>query len=221
MISNYIKTAFRNFFKYKTYTLINILGVAIGTAAFILIMQYVEFERSYDKFHEDSDLIYRLRYERESEDGETVRFASCCPPMALRIRDQFPEVEKIARLFRYSAVISTGENKFLEERIFFTEPDFLDILKFEFLKGDPLNGIREPNSAFISQSTAIKYFGTADCIGRNFIFNGKTSYQVTGVFKDIPYNSHIKFDFLLCYKNILNIYRKKIRQVNVPTLHGI
>ncbi|MGD8307608.1 MAG: ABC transporter permease, partial [Ignavibacteria bacterium] len=210
MISNYIKTAFRNFFKYKTYTLINIFGVAIGTAAFILIMQYVGFERSYDKFQEDSDLIYRLRYERESEDGETVRFASCCPPAALRIRDQFTEVEKIARLFRYSAVISTGENKFLEERIFFAEPDFLDILKFEFLKGDPLNGIRKPNNAFISQSTAIKYFGTADCIGRNFIFNGKTSYQVTGIFKDIPYNSHVKFDFLLCYKNILDIYGQDI-----------
>lgn len=210
MIANYIKTAFRNFFKYKTYTLINILGVAIGTAAFILIMQYIGFERSYDKFHEDSDRIYRLRYERESEDGETVRFASCCPPAALRIRDQFAEVEKIARLFKYSAVISTGENKFLEDRIFFAEPDFLDILKFEFLKGDPLNGINKPNSAFISQSTAIKYFGTIDCIGRNFIFNGKTSYQVTGIFKDIPYNSHIKFDFLLCYKNILNIYGQDI-----------
>lgn len=210
MFSNFIKTAFRNFFKYKTYTLINIFGVAIGTAAFILIMQYVGFERSYDKFHEDSDRIYRLRYERESEGGETVRFASCCPPAGLRIRDQFTEVEKIARLFRYSAVISTGENKFLEERIFFAEPDFLDILKFEFLKGDPLNGIREPNNAFISQSTAIKYFGTVDCIGRNFIFNGKTSYQVTGIFKDIPYNSHIKFDFLLCYKNILDIYGQDI-----------
>ncbi len=206
MIRNYFKIALRNFVKYKTYSIINILGLAIGTAACLLILHYVSFERSYDKFHPDSNRIYRLRYERISENGEAVRFASSCPPAALRIRDKFDEVEKIARIFRYKASVSYDEKKFSEERIYFAEEDFLDILKFDFIEGDPLNGINEPGNAFISRTTALKYYGTEDVVGKTFSLDKKTEFQIVGVFKDIPQNSHLKFDFLLPWKNLLNIF---------------
>jgi putative ABC transport system permease protein len=166
----------------------------------------VNFERSYDRFHENSDRIYRLRYERTDQAGQAVRFASCCPPAAARIRGNYPEVEKIARILRYQASVSYRDLNFLEERIYFAEPDFLDILKFKFIEGDPLNGIRESNTAFISESTAEKYFGSEDPIGKSLSINKKTDYKITGVFKDIPQNSHLKFDILLPWENLAAMY---------------
>lgn len=208
MLKNYIKIAFRHLAEYKTYSVLNILGLSIGTVAFLLIIHYVNFEKSYDKFHDNSENIYRLRYERISENGEAARFASCCPPAALRIRDKFEEVESIARIFRYKASVSHEDNMFFEERIFFAEPDFLSILKYKFIKGDPLAGISQPGNAFISRTTAIKYFGTQNVIGETFSIDKKTEYQITGVFEDIPANSHLKFDFLLPWSSLLNTIGK-------------
>jgi putative ABC transport system permease protein len=205
MIRNYLITALRNILKTRQFSLINMLGLSIGMTACLMILHYVSFEKSYDKFHENHERIYRLRYERYSEDGESVRFASCCPPAGLRIRKLLPEVELVARIFRYPASISFLENKFIEERLFFTEPEFFMIFDFKFIKGDPVKGIREPNTAFISLSTARKYFGDEDPIGKSIKLDNKTEYQITGVFEDIPENSHIKFDIVLPWSNLLDI----------------
>jgi putative ABC transport system permease protein len=210
MFVNYLKTAIRNLVKTKLYSLVNILGLAIGVAACLLILHYVSYEKSYDKFHEAGDRIYRLRYERSDSSGAAVRFASCTPPAAGFIRERYPEVEKIARIQNYQAVVSFGDRKFTEERMYFAEPDFLDILKFKFIKGDPLNGIREANNAFISQSTARKYFGDQDPMGKTFSVDKKVDYQVAGIFVDIPPNSHLKFDILLSYQNIYLRFGKDV-----------
>ena len=210
MFVNYLKTAVRNLVKTKLYSLINVLGLAIGMAACLLILHYVSYEKSYDKFHEAGERIYRLRYERTDSSGAAVKFASGTPPAAGFIRERYPEVEKIARIQNYRAVVSFGDRKFTEERMYFAEPDFLDILKFKFIKGDPLNGIREANNAFISQSTARKYFGNQDPMGKTFSVDKKVDYQVAGVFADIPQNSHLKFDILLSYKNIYLRFGKDV-----------
>jgi putative ABC transport system permease protein len=206
MLRNYLISAYRNLSKTRAFTFINIMGLAIGMAACILILHYVNFERSYDKFHENSDRIYRLRYERTDQSGQAVRFASCCPPAAARIRGNYPEVENIARIFKYRASVSYRDLNFLEERIFFIEPEFLDILKFNFIEGDPLNDIRESNTAFVSQSTAKKYFGNEDPIGKTLSVDKKTEYKITGIFEDIPRNSHLKFDILLPWENLASMY---------------
>lgn len=205
MISNYLLTAFRNIIKTRQFSLINVLGLSIGMTACLVILHYVSFERSYDKFHKNSERIYRLRYERYSEDGESVRFASCCPPVALRIRKLLPEVELVARIFRYPASVSCYEKKFIEERLFFAEPDFFRLFNFKFLEGDPVKGISAPYTAFISVSTARKYFGEDNPIGKSIKLDNKTEYQITGVFEDIPGNSHIKFDIVLPWANLLDI----------------
>jgi putative ABC transport system permease protein len=205
MIINYLKVAFRNLIKTRQFSFINILGLAIGMTACLVILHYVSFERSYDRFHKESDRIYRLRYERYSEDGESVRFASCCPPVALRIRKMFPEVEKVARIFRYQASVSYLEQKFFEERLFFAEAEFFEIFDFQFLRGDPVKGLRNPNTAFISESTARKYFGRDDPLGKMIMLDKKSVYQVVGIFADIPENSHIKFDIVLPWSNLLDI----------------
>lgn len=206
MIKHYFLTALRNLLKTKVFALINILGLAVGMAACLLILHYINYQKSYDTFHQNSDQIYRLRYERTSDKGTTQSFASCTPPAAPRLRNNYPEVEKIARIIRFKASISYLNNKYFEERIYFAEPDFLDILKFKFISGDPLNGIREPNKAFISQSTARKYYGDQDPMGKRFSLDKKVDFEVAGVFQDIPPNSHLKFDFLLSYINIVRLW---------------
>lgn len=210
MFKNYLKTALRNLKKTKLFTLINVLGLTIGMTACLFILYFVNYEKSYDRFHENSDRIYRLRYERSDQDGQAVRFASCCPPAGLRIRKLYPEVEKVARLFRYRASVAHRENRFIEERMFFTEADFFAIFKYEFISGDPINGIKEPNRAFISQSTARKYFSGEKPLGKIISIDKKNDYQITGVFKDIPLNSHLKFDILLSYPNLLDLYGRDV-----------
>ncbi|MCP5104535.1 MAG: ABC transporter permease, partial [bacterium] len=212
MFVNYLKTAFRNLIKTKSFSLVNLLGLTVGMTACLLILHYVSFEKSYDTFHEDSERIYRLRYERTTSEGKTVKFASCAPPVAPLVAARYPEVEKIARLFNYRAVVSFGERKFKEERMYFAEPDFFDILKFKFISGDPLNGIREANTAFISESTARKYFGDQDPMGKTFSVNKREDYRVAGVFEDIPPNSHLKFDVMLSFKNLLTFFGKEVME---------
>jgi putative ABC transport system permease protein len=174
--------------------------------AFVMIMHYVIFERSYDKFHDDYERIYRIRYERYSEDGSSVRFASCCPPAGALIRDRYPEVEKLGRILRYKASVSYENKYFMEERMYFAETDFLEIFKVKFIKGNPHEGIKEPGNTFISKLTAEKYFGDEDPMGKTLSVDKKTNYKVAGVFEDIPENSHLKFDILLSYQNVISLY---------------
>ena len=154
MFWNYFKTAVRNLKKTKLFSIINILGLAIGMTACLLILHYVNYEESYDKFHENADRIYRLRYERTSEDGSAVRFASSTPPAGKLIRERYPDAEKVGRMLRYNAGVSYQNIKFLEDRMYFSEPDIFEIFSFNFIKGDPVKELAEPNKAFISQTIA-------------------------------------------------------------------
>lgn len=214
MLLNYLKTALRNLKRSALFSSLAILGLAIGMAACLLILHYVNFEKSYDRYHRDSERIYRLRYERTTEEGQKVQFASCCPPAVDAIRGAYPEVEEIARIFRYRAVISRKDKNvhFTEERMYFAEPDFFKIFDIAFIKGDPFDGIRSANNAFISRSTALKYYGDEDPMGKTFSVDGKVDYAVAGIFEDVPLNSHLKFDILLSYQNLLSIYPPQVRE---------
>ena len=205
--------AFRNLWKTKLFSFINILGLTIGMTACLLILIYVQFERSYDSFHDRSDEIYRLRYERTSETGEAVRFASCCPPAAPRMRDQFPEVEVVGRCFtRQATFTSDEEHKFIEDNNYFVEQEYFDIFDYEFIAGDPKNGIREANNCYISESIAYKYFGDENPIGKTLSRDNQLHFKVAGVFKDFPDNSHMQMDIALSYPNIWDIYGRDIEQ---------
>lgn len=212
MLKNYLKIAFRNLIKTRQYSVINVLGLSIGMAACLLILHYVYFQKSYDKLFDKNERIYRLRYERTSETGETVHFSSCCPPLGLRIRKLLPEVEKVGRIWRYTALVSNNEKKFIEERIFFAEPEFFEIFNYKFIAGNPVDDLREPGHACISQSTAKKYFGDENPIGKSISVDKKTEYKVSGVFEDIPKNSHLKFDIILSWVNLLSIYGADIEE---------
>ena len=212
MFRNYFLTAYRILMKTKVYFTINTLGLAIGMSSFFLIMHYVQYQLSYDRFHPDFHRIYRLRYERTTEDGQAVRFASCCPPAGGLIRDNYPEVERVGRIYRYRASVSRGDIKFLEDRMYFAETEIFDILRFNFVEGDVKTGIREPNSAFISRSTVRKYFDEENPIGKTFSVDKKVDYQVQGIFEDVPANSHLKVDILLSYQNLVTMYGQEFQE---------
>ncbi len=214
MLLNYLKTALRNIKRNALFSFIAILGLAIGMAACLLILHYVNFEKSYDRFYRDSERIYRLRYERTSDLGQKVQFASCCPPAADVIRGSYPEVEEIARIFRYRAVVSPKDQdiQFREERMYFAESEFFNIFDLTFIAGNPSDRLSKANNAFMSQSTAKKYFGEKDPVGQTITVDGKTDYTITGIFKDVPSNSHLKSDILLSYQNLLLIYGPEVRQ---------
>lgn len=202
MLWNYLITALRNIKKARLFSFINIFGLAIGLAAFLFILQYVNFEKSYDQHFKNSDRIYRLRYERTDGKGDAVRFASCCPPAAARLRGRYPEIEKIGRMFRYEAVASVANDYFLEPRMFFIEPELLEILKPVIVRGEPTTGLSTPNTAFMSVTSAKKYFGELDPLGKTLTIDKKTDYKIIGLFQDFPSNSHVKFDILLPWKNL-------------------
>lgn len=202
MLKNFVTVAFRILLRKKVFSVINILGLSIGITASLLILNYVNFEESFDKFNKDYDRIFRLRYERTSNNGEAVRFASCCPTAAPLIREQFPEVEKIGRIFKSRATVSYSDKSFIETRIFYTEPEVLEILHFNFVEGNPLKELREPGKAFLSETYAKKYFGSENPIGQKISVDKKADYEVVGLFKDVQSNSHLKFDILLPFKNL-------------------
>ncbi len=202
----FLKIALRSIFKNKLYSLINIIGLTVGITAFLMLTLFVRYERSFDTFFRNSDNIYRLRYERSSDEGETVKFASCCPPAAIRIRELYPEVEKIARVFRYRATVIFGDTKFYEERMYFAEPQLFDVFNFDFISGDPATGISNANCAFISESYSRKYFGSESPLGKAIIVDKEMSFVITGIFRDLPGNSHLNFDILLSWPDLINHY---------------
>ena len=206
MLRNYLTSAYRNLKKTKIYSLINIFGLTLGMTICLLLLQYVHYEKSYDSFHKNADRIYRMRYERTDSKGDAVRFASCTPPAGAILRDRFEEIEKLARVFFYQASVSHEDIKFYENRLFYVDPEFVEIFDFKFLSGNPITDLAQPGNAFLSASTAKKYFGDADPIGKSMSIDKREDYHVVGVFEDTPHNSHIKMDFLLPLENIAQKY---------------
>jgi putative ABC transport system permease protein len=204
MFKNYLKIAFRNLLKNKVYSLINIFGLAIGMAACFFIFQYIRFELSYDKFHVNGKNIYRVpvTYTRGfSQDISVQNHPAVGPAM----KAEFPEVVAQARIapasvFEKNITVSRNDGKgnvtrFNESRIFVTDPSFLTMFSFPFVEGDPATALNEPGNIVISETTARKYFGNSSALNQMLDFNG-SPLKVSGVFSDIPENSHVKFDLL-------------------------
>jgi putative ABC transport system permease protein len=197
MLKNYIKTALRNLLKRKGYSLINIVGLAIGMASCLLILLFVSDELSYDAYNEKADRIYRVAASF-LYGGRSFDIAVAPPPMAQVLIDEFPEVEKAVRfrqrgrfIFRY------GENTFKEIRVSYVDPSFFGIFSIPLLKGDPNTALDEPNTLILSRNTAQKYFRDEDPVGKTIRLNDRTDYMVTGVSEEIPGNSHFHFDVFI------------------------
>lgn len=206
MLKNYIKIAFRNFIRHKSYSIINVIGLSIGFATFITIMTYVKYELSYDSFFENSDSLYRI-HTTSHIDNVTYRLASSTRAVGPSMKKDFPEVQEFGRLYRIGeSSVSFGENVFVEKNIFCADTSFLKIFGFEIIRGDSENILAAPRQVILSESAAEKYFGNSNPIGKTILLRGSVGYQVTGIFRNIQVNCHFNIDILISIQNVLSYY---------------
>ena len=209
MLRNYFKVACRNLLKNKVFSIVNILGLAIGMSACFFIFLYVHFEVSYDGFHKNAANLYRVPITLTGSLSIEGTEATNHPGVGPAMKQDFPEVVDFARaapmhLFMNTSMISYTDGSrtttFNEDRIWLADPSFLTMFSFPLIEGDPEKALSDGRSIIISNTTAKKYFGNTDPIGKTLSFNRETPLKVTGVFKDVPENSHLKFDMLTSFE---------------------
>jgi putative ABC transport system permease protein len=198
MFKNYFKIATRNLLKHKGYSFINVLGLAIGIACCVLILLYVWEELSYDRFHRHAERIYRVVQEQRFE-GTVQQVAVVAAPVAPALANDYPEVEVVVRLRPRTLLVSYGERKFYGERIAYADSSVFALLAFPLLKGNPATALSAPNQIVLTENMAQKYFGSEDPMGKTVKLHNRFDYTVTGVMKNVPANSHIRFDGLASF----------------------
>jgi len=201
MLLNYFTTAFRNLIKNKIFSVINIVGLAIGITACLLISLYINYERAYDSNVDDIDNLYRVLYERKPETGEKVQFASASPTIGPAIQEKFPEIEKFARAYRIEGVFTIDELSFREKNMLWAEPNFLELFSYKMIYKSSDSLLNEPNTMLISDKIAKKYFSDRNPTGKILKLNGNHSFKIVGVYKSQPSNMHFDADILLSYIN--------------------
>src|SRR6056297_40790 len=197
MIKNYFLTAIRNLLKNWSYSLINVVGLSIGIAASLFIALYVIHETSYDRFHENAEQIYRIGVNGQFS-SETIDQVVTAAPMAQAMIQDYPEVKNAVRLRGAGEWLMVyGDRKFNEDEVLFADSTFFDVFSFRLLKGDPQNALRDPHSLVMTETTAKKYFGNDNALGKLIkVESDTTLYKVTGVVADPPDNSHFHFEIL-------------------------
>lgn len=196
MFKNYIKIAFRNLVRHKLFTGLNIFGLATGMTCSLLILLWVRDELSFDRFNKNAGNIYRM-----TAKVSDVEAAVAPIPLAAAMKAAIPAVENATRISPYRRMVTVGTRKFDEKNIYFADTNFLKIFDYPLLRGNVNAVLAGPDGAVITEATAIKYFGSIDgAIGKNFYIDNDikgTNLTVTGVLRNIPANSHLKFDILL------------------------
>ncbi len=208
MLKNYFTVALRNIKKYKGYSFINVTGLALGMACFLLIVFFIQFENSYDNFHKNKKTIYQVIRINKYGDA-TERKGITGAPLAPLVLENFAAITNAVRFTNFrSELIGYGEKRFVEKQFFYADESVLDVFTFPLLQGDPKSALQEPFSVVITAEVAQKYFGSENPIGRilNYNLSGrKFDFQVTGVMAPIPLNSHIRFDFLASYESLPSV----------------
>ena len=202
MLKSNLKVAYRSLKRNKVHAAINILGLAIGIAFSCMLYLYVSTELTYDQHHAKSYRIYRTLILDERNPDQPRTFGVNPPPMGPALLEDLPEIENAARLFRPSGqvVFSVADRNFQERDWFIADQSLFDLFDFEALDGDLSTALTEPNTVVLTESAAIKYFGTADVVG-NEIERGSNNGKVTAVIKDLPANSHLQFAILVSNVN--------------------
>ena len=200
MFRNYIKIAFRNIFKQRLYYLIQIFGFGLSLSCVILILSWIRYEKSFDTFHEKGNRIYRILMTINADSENSFDLAITPPPLVEAIQAEFPEVEKATRLeFCPKVVFKYETHIHYESHGIMADPAFLEMFFFPLLKGEPGSALDDIHSIVLTQSTAEKYFSNSDPINKTMTIEG-ISFKVTGLIKEIPPNSHLKFDFILPFQ---------------------
>jgi putative ABC transport system permease protein len=204
MLKSYLKTAWRNLLKHKGFSAINILGLSLGMAACLLIVQFVRFEWSYDNFHEKGDRIFRLQQNRFNDGKLTTQWAAGAAGAGKTFKDALPEIEAYAKLKSSGdAIISYNNIEFRQGKTYFANEDFLRIFSYKMVDGEINGSLSAPNTAVITESSARKYFGNENPVGKVLHRNKSESFKITAVMADMPANTHLKFDLLFSFATFI------------------
>ena len=199
MIKNLLLVALRNFKRDKWYSLLNILGLTIGITFGLFLIFYIKDELSYDRYHEKADRIFRVNSIIKEADRDTMRWAIAPFPMGPALAKDYPEVEESVRFVNSGrTMFKNGGLRLYEDKVFFADSNVFRVFTYPFIEGNPQTALKEPNTVVLSQSSAIKFFGTnKSYVGKTLEnVNGKV-YKVTGVMKDVPKNAHFIFNILV------------------------
>lgn len=197
MIINHFKIAFRNFVRHKSFSVINISGLALGLAVFMLIMLWVQNELSYDSFNEDKERIAAVMINKKFDNGEIQTFPAVSALIAETMQKDLPEVQYATTTSWGDVRQFTYKNKHFTESGLYVSPEFLKVFSFPLIKGNINSVLKQPNTILITEQLSKKYFGEEDPIGKTITIEQSTDYKVEGVLKDMPVNATLTFDFLM------------------------
>ena len=225
MLKNYLKIALRSLLRNKVYSFINILGLAIGVSACLVIFLLVSFELSFDNFHPDRERIYRITSGFKNPDGSAYYNAGLSAPMPSVIRQELTGIESLSAFFNWSAKVTIPNHKndtknppktwksdnFQDSPIIICEPQYFQIFQYKWLQGNPENALRTPNEVVLTEEKAEKYFGKIpleQVMGKQLYYNDSLVVTVTGIVKSLPKNSDFKFGDFISFKSITGKNRR-------------
>ena len=196
MLKNYLKIAVRNLSRKKLYSFLNITGLAIGFACSFLLLFYIQDELSFDRYHENADMIYRLNSDLATSE-RTVLASVSASALAPMLKDTYPEILKIVRFTGYDdkKIVQYKDKLFFEEKFLWTDASLFDVFTYPLLQGDPKEALARPHTIVITQEMATKYFGQENPMGKSLRINHKDDYEITGVMRKIPKTSLFRPDF--------------------------
>jgi putative ABC transport system permease protein len=195
MLKNYFKVAFRNVIRNKVFSLINILGLAIGMASAVIILLWVQNEVSYDRFHANDKRLYEV-WENDLRDGGLQSGTPTPQLMGPALKRDYPEIENAARIGWNQYILFGYSNKSVKVNGTWADPSFLTMFSFPLLKGDPKTALVDPHSVVLTQKAVKKVFGNEDPMGKLLKFDNNENFIVSGIMKDPPNNTEFDFEFL-------------------------
>ena len=203
MIRNYLTVAVRNLLRQPVYSLINIVGLAIGMAACMLIVLYIQDELSYDRYHPKADRIFRIVDDIESG-GQTIQTAGSPLSWAPALKRDYPEVEQFVRMRGTGStwLFKVGESQFYEKKVIWAEAALFDLFDIPLVAGDPKTALAEPFTIVISEEMAAKYFGREEAMGQIMGVDNTDEFRVTGIMRDLPANTHMRPDMFTSYSSL-------------------
>jgi putative ABC transport system permease protein len=204
MFKNYLLIAFRNLSKNKAFSFINIVGLAIGMAACLLILQYVSFELSFDNFNAKKDHIYRINQDRYNNGKLSTQWAGGAFAPGSAFKAVLPEIEDFVKIVGDGQVLANyKDQKMVIKNNYFAGESFFNIFSYPLIGGDPKTALKDPYTVVISEDVAQRLFHNINPVGQSLVINGDRPLKITGVVKNPPVNSHFKFNFLQSYATLL------------------
>lgn len=205
MIKNYLTSVWRYISRNRIFTVINVLGLVIGMTAFMLIAQFVAHEFSYDNFWGNNGSVYRVHLDRYDKGELSTRWASGAAGIGPDLKANFPEVRQYVRMSQTNALLAYGDTFFREEHVYFTSQGFFEVFGYSLLSGVDSTALKGQNKIVLSQTLARKYFGNEDPMGKTIRGNGRYDLEVTGVFADLPTNTHMHVDAMISFGTFVRL----------------